>query len=33
MRLAWSASALDDRNEIFDFIGKDNPRRAIVIDG
>jgi toxin ParE1/3/4 len=33
MRLVWSASALEDRNQIFDYIEKENPRGAIVIDG
>jgi toxin ParE1/3/4 len=32
MRLEWSAFALADRSEIFDFIEADSPQAAIAVD-
>lgn len=32
MRLVWSAFALDDRLEIFDYIEEDDPLAAIEVD-
>lgn len=32
MKLVWSAFALADRDEIFDYIEADNPRAAVEID-
>ena len=32
MRLEWSPLAMDDRERIFDFIEKDEPRAAISVD-
>lgn len=32
MRLEWSRFALEDRDQIFDYIEQDNPRAAVVVD-
>lgn len=32
MRLEWSPLAMDDRERIFDFIERDDPRAAIAVD-
>lgn len=32
MRLQWTARALDDRTEIFDYIEKDSRQSAITVD-
>lgn len=32
MRLEWSPLAVEDRRRIFDFIEKDDPRAAILVD-
>lgn len=32
MKLEWSRFALEDRNQIFDYIEQDNPRAAVVVD-
>jgi toxin ParE1/3/4 len=32
VRLEWSRLALADRDSIFDYIEKDNPRAAIEVD-
>ncbi len=32
MKLEWSQHALDDRNQIFDYIEQDNPRAAASVD-
>ena len=32
MRLEWSRFALEDRDQIFDYIEQDNPRAAVAVD-
>lgn len=32
MRLEWSAFAIEDRDEIFDYIEEDSPRAAVFVD-
>ncbi|MGF6971522.1 toxin ParE1/3/4 [Paraburkholderia sp. WC7.3g] len=32
MRLEWSVCALEDRDEIFDYIEEDSPRAAVIVD-
>lgn len=32
MKLEWSLFAVEDRNKIFDYIERDDPRAAIFVD-
>ncbi|MDR3507699.1 MAG: type II toxin-antitoxin system RelE/ParE family toxin [Caulobacteraceae bacterium] len=33
MKLEWSPHAVDDRDQIFDYIEADSPRAAVAVDG